>query len=98
MRYVLSLLISVSSFAAGQPRCLIVKHASVSHQVWVSGANWQYVAGEFPPDNKWKSNIRDRDIRKYKKLGWQVVIVPEKYTVAELEAAKAECSQPKEQQ
>lgn len=72
--------------------CLIVKHASVSRQVWVSGANWQYVAGDFPQGMKWKSNVTDRTIRKVKELGGRVITIQDKYTPSELEQAKAECS------
>lgn len=54
-------LLGVLLFAASchAENCLILKHASTSHQMWVSGANWQYVAGEFPPGMKWKSNVTD---------------------------------------
>jgi hypothetical protein len=58
----------------------------------VSGANWRYVAGEFPPGMKWKSNVRDRDVRKIKELGGKVVVVGQDYSIDELESAKKECS------
>lgn len=76
--------------------CLIIKHASVSRQVWVSGANWQYVAGDFPPGLDFHSNITDRYIRKIKKMGGRIVTVPEKYTAAELQQAKDECAKKEE--
>ena len=56
-----------------------------------SAANWQYVAGDFPPTMKWKSNVRDRAIRKIKQLGSRVVTVNEDYTVEELKAARQQC-------
>jgi hypothetical protein len=74
--------------------CLIVKHASAAHQFLVSGANWQYVAGEFPPGMKWKSNITDRNIRKIKQQGGRVIVIQPNYTMTDLEQAKASCSQP----
>jgi hypothetical protein len=93
MRYLLLLCFFTSAFGAddGKPNCLILKHASVSHQVWVSGSNWQYVAGDFPPGEKWRSNVTDRNVRKYKTLGWNVVMVPEKYTPADLDQALKTC-------
>ena len=99
MRYLLSLLIlllfaSASNLASDLPSCLIVKHASASRQFFVSGANWQYVAGEFPKNMKWKSNVTDRDIRKIKAQGGRVVIVKQDYGEADLEAAKRECVTP----
>lgn len=78
--------------AAEPPSCLIVKHASTARQVFVSGANWQYVAGDFPKGMKWKSNITDRNIRKIKELGGRVVIVPQNYTAADLEQAQKSCT------
>jgi hypothetical protein len=101
MRYLLGLLI-LSSFALASdlasdlPSCLIVKHASTSRQFFVSGANWQYVAGEFPKDMKWKSNVTDRDIRKIKAKGGRVIVVKPDYGVTDLEAAKRECATPPE--
>ena len=91
MKLLAFLLIAAVAFAGDAPTCLIVKHAGVSHQVWVSGANWQYVAGDFPKGMKWKSNITDRNIRKIKEDGGQVVIVPEKYSASDLEEAKKSC-------
>ena len=85
------LLASTAALAADPSSCLIVKHASTAHQAFVSGANWQYVAGEFPKGMKWKSNITDRNIRKIKESGGQVVIVPETYSIADLEEAKKSC-------
>jgi hypothetical protein len=73
---------------------LIVKHATASQQVWVSGANWRYVEGDFPAGMKWKSNITDRGIRqiKEKRKRGKVVIVPEKYSTTDLEDARKQCS------
>jgi hypothetical protein len=70
-----------------------LKHASTARQFFVSGANWQYVAGEFPKGMKWKSNITDRSIRKIKELGGRVVIVPQNYSQADLEQARKECTE-----
>lgn len=75
----------------GSSPCLIVKHASTSSQAFVSGANWRYVAGDFPKEMKWKSNITDRNIRKIKELGGRVVIVPTDYHAADLEDARKQC-------
>lgn len=94
MRYFVAFVFLVAIAAAQDQKpasCLILKHASVSSQMWVSGANWRYVAGDFPPNVKWKSNVRDGDIRKIKKLGGKVVVVGQDYTVLELESAKKEC-------
>ena len=74
------------------PTCVIVKHASTAHQMFVSGANWQFVSGDFPAGMKWKSNIPDRTIRKIKEMGGRVVIVAQTYTSADLDAAKKRCS------
>lgn len=90
MRYLLLVSLCATSFAA-QPTCLIIKHASVSRQFWVSGANWQYVSGDFPPGMKWKSNITDAYVRKIKAAGGKVVVVPEKYTAPDLDFAQKQC-------
>jgi hypothetical protein len=92
MRCLILLLVSSIAFAADSPTCLIVKHASTSRQVFVSGANWQYVAGEFPKGMKWKSNVTDRYIRKIKEVGGKVVIVPQDYSATDLAQAKTECA------
>jgi len=91
VRAILLLIVLLNLPAFGET-CLIIKHASVSHQLWVSGANWQYVEGDFPHGMKWKSNITDRNVRKIKELGGKVVIVPEKYSTAELQDARNQCS------
>ncbi len=50
MRYVVAVLWLASFvFAVDPPSCLIIRHASTSRQIFVSGANWQYVEGDFPP-------------------------------------------------
>jgi hypothetical protein len=74
--------------------CLIVRHASAAHQFLVSGANWQYVEGDFPKGMKWKSNITDRTVRKVKEMGGRVVTVPTTYSTADLEDARKQCSLP----
>ena len=74
-----------------RPAGLIVKHATTSQQMWVSGANWRYVEGDFPNGMKWKSNITDRGIRQIKEKGGKVVIVPEKYSTLDLEDARKQC-------
>lgn len=82
-----------SALAAEAPQsCLIVKHASTARQFFVSGANWQYVAGDFPPDMKWKSNITDRNIRKIREKGGKVIVIQPNYSMADLEQAKTACS------
>jgi len=101
MRYLRGLLVFLllapaSGLASDPPSCLIVKHASASRQFFVSGANWQYVAGDFPKNMKWKSNVTDRDIRKIKAEGGRVIVVKQDYGVADLEAAKRECAAPPE--
>jgi hypothetical protein len=90
MRVLLCTLALAGSMSA-QP-CLIVKHASAARQAFVSGANWQYVDGEFPTGMKWKSNITDRNIRKIKELGGKVVVVNQNYSSVDLEAAKKQCA------
>jgi hypothetical protein len=89
-RWVWLFLFAVPSFEADSS-WLIVKHASTSSQAFVSGANWRYVAGDFPKEMKWKSNITDRNIRKIKELGGRVVIVPTDYHVADVEDARKQC-------
>lgn len=98
MRRFLVLLLAVSAFAADPPSCLIIKHASTSRQIFVSGANWQYVAGDFPKGMEWKSNVTDRYVRKIKAAGGIVVILPADYTAADLADARKQCvpSSPKE--
>ena len=94
MRYLVVLfLFIVTAFAAEQPSCLIVKRASTSRQIFVSSANWEYVAGKFPKSMKGKSNITDGYIRKIKAAGGKVVIVPQEYSVADLKHAKTECEE-----
>lgn len=92
-RIVLLALLWSTSYAAAET-CLIVRHSTTSEQFWVSGANWKYVAGDFPSTMKWKSNITDRNIRKIKSLGGKVVVVTEKYSAVDLESAKKECATP----
>lgn len=92
MKLTLVLLLATSAYAADT--CLIVKHASASSQIWVSGANWRYVEGEFPQGEKWKSNITDRGIRHIKEKGGKVVVVPEKYSATDLEDARKQCANP----
>ncbi len=81
-----------SSAQAERPSCLIVKHASTARQFFVSGANWQYVAGDFPKGMKWKSNIRDRDVRKIKETGGRVVVVRPDYSADDLAQAQKACA------
>jgi hypothetical protein len=83
-------LLASGSFAADVP-CVIIRHASTARQAFVSGANWQYVEGDFPKPMKWKSNITDRNVRKIKELGGLVVTVPNVYTPADLEDARNQC-------
>jgi hypothetical protein len=92
MRLAIAVLLATSAYASGP--CLIVKHATASQQVWVSGANWRYVEGDFPAGIKWKSNITDRGIRQIKERGGKVVIVPEKYSTPDLEDARKQCGAP----
>jgi hypothetical protein len=104
MKRILSLLVFTVAFAvchaqtkppssaqAERPSCLIVKHASTARQFFVSGANWQYVAGDFPKGMKWKSNIRDRDIRKIKEMGGRVVVIRPDYSADDLAQAQKAC-------
>lgn len=90
MRFVWLLLLAGSALAEDQP-CLIIRHASTARQVWVSGANWQYVEGDFPKGMKWKSNVTDRTVRKVKEQGGKVVTIPNAYTPADLEDARRQC-------
>lgn len=91
MRYVILLLLSVGSAFAADQACLIIRHASAARQAFVSGANWQYVEGDFPKGMKWKSNVTDRTVRKVKELGGRVVTVPTTYSTADLEDARKQC-------
>jgi len=93
MRYLLSLVLCGRLLFAADQTCVILKHASTSDQVWVSGANWRYVSGDFPSGMKWKSNVTDRYVRQIKEKGGKVVIVPEKYSTADLEDARKQCAQ-----
>lgn len=88
----LSLILCLGAIAQAADTCLIVKHATTSDQIWVSGANWRYVEGDFPKGQKWKSNITDRSIRKIKELGGKVVVVPDKASVEQLEDARKQCA------
>lgn len=94
MRYAIAL-VFLSTLALAeqpQPTCLIIKHASAARQAFVSYANWQYVAGDFPPGMKWKGNVGDKDVRKVKERGGKVITLSQNYSLAELESAKQECS------
>jgi hypothetical protein len=86
-----ALIALASSAIAADETCLIIRHASTARQVFVSGANWQYVEGDFPKGMKWKSNITDRNVRKVKELGGKVVIVPNTYSPTDLEDARHQC-------
>jgi hypothetical protein len=94
MRYV-ALVLVLGSLAAAEstPACVIIRHASTARQFFVSGANWQYVEGDFPADMKWKSNVTDRTVRKVKQLGGKVVTVPNAYSPADLEDARKQCKE-----
>lgn len=83
--------LSIAAFAGEPPTCLIIRHASTSHQAFVSGASWQYVEGDFPKGIKFRSNIRDNAVRKVKELGGLVFTVPTIYTPADLEDARNQC-------
>jgi hypothetical protein len=78
--------------ASAQNTCLIIKHASTAHQAFVSGANWQYVEGDFPQGMKWKSNITDRNVRKVKELGGKVITLRPDYALIDLEDARKACA------
>jgi hypothetical protein len=88
---VLVLILTSAAFSADKPACVIIRHASTSRQIWVSGANWQYVEGDFPKGMKWKSDVTDRTVRKVKELGGRVVTIPNVYTTADLEDARKQC-------
>ena len=64
--------------ASRVPTCVIIRHASTARQFLVSGANWQFVEGDFPKGMKWKSNVTDRTVRKIKEMDGKVVIVPKR--------------------
>ncbi len=81
-----------SSAQAERPSCLIVKHASTAARFFVSGAEWQYVAGDFPKGMKWKSNIGDRYVRKIKKMGGRVVVIRRDYSADDLAQAQKACA------
>lgn len=93
MRLLILLLVlsAAVAFGADAPTCLIIRHASTSHQAFVSGASWQYVEGDFPKGMKFRSNIRDNAVRKVKELGGLVFTVPTIYTPADLEDARNQC-------
>jgi hypothetical protein len=94
MRYVVAVLALASlASAADSPPCVIIRHASTARQFFVSGANWQYVEGDFPAEMKWKSNVTDRTVRKVKQLGGKVVTVPNAYSAADLEDARKQCKE-----
>lgn len=96
MRYLVLLLLSVSC-CASDSTCLVIKHASAARQAFISGANWQYVAGDFPKGMKWKSNVTDRYVRKVKENGGHVATVPQEYSSADLKSAFETCKAETEQ-
>lgn len=71
----------VSDKASREP-CLIVKHAS-GFSAFENNANWEYVAGDFPKDMKWKGHLTDRNIRQIKAKGWPVQILGANEEVAQ---------------
>ena len=92
MRYFVALVVLVAlAYAERKQTCVIIRHRTVNQQLWVSGANWEYVSGDFPDEMKWKSNITDRNVRKIKELGGKVVIVNHDYTTDELKHAEENC-------
>jgi hypothetical protein len=95
MRYLAVLvLMAACAVAADNPSCVIIRHASATRQIFVSGANWQFVEGDFPKGMKWKSNVTDRNVRKIKELGGRVITIPTNYTVADLADAREQCKKP----
>ena len=90
-RVVLLAILTSAAFSADKPTCLIIRHATTALQAFVSGANWQYVEGDFPKGMKWKSNVTDRTVRKVKELGGRVITIPNAYSTADLEDARKQC-------
>jgi hypothetical protein len=51
----------------------------------------EYVWGEFPEGMKFKSGLKDGDVRKIREKGGRVIVLPQPYTHDDLEAAKKSC-------
>jgi hypothetical protein len=92
LRYARITFVLIGCASAVDQPCVILKHASTARQAFVSGANWQYVSGDFPAPMKFKSNVTDRNVRKIKELNGKVVIVPENYSQVDLEDARKQCA------
>src|SRR5579862_5973014 len=85
------------SIQAGQEKakqsCVIVQHTEMT-----GIATWsrnyrplEYVWGDFPEGMKFKSGLRDGDIRKIQQKGGRVIVLPKPYTHDDLEDAKKSC-------
>jgi len=95
MRYLAAiLLLSTIALAENPSHCLIVSQPNAFGWTYNSTRRMHYVAGDFPTGMKWKSNLSDSDIRKIREAGTEVVIVPPKYTAADVEEAKKTCANP----
>lgn len=95
-RAVVVLLFASCSVAADHP-CVILRNyprkAADAFTRWTVPPPYQYVEGEFPKGFKFRSEIRDKHVRKIQEMGGRIVIIPSDYKASDLDDARKRCSE-----
>lgn len=60
---------------------------------WTTPPPYEYVEGDYPKDFKFRTEIRDKHIRKIKELGGKIQIIKSDYTPTDLADARKRCTQ-----
>jgi len=93
MRYLIWLFLFVVPSFAAESTCVILKnHVKKTAEAFM---RWT-VEGGFPKGFKFHSEIDDKQIRKIKEQGGQVVIIKPDYALADLQDARKQCESPAE--
>jgi len=88
------LLLASSAYGADGPKpCLILSQPHAWGWTYNSTRRMHYVAGEFPKGIKFRNNLSDKDVREIEAAGTKVIVLQPKYTMDDVEKARAQCSQ-----
>ena len=86
----------ITALAADSP-CVILRDyprkTADAFTRWTTPPPFEYVEGDFPKGFKFRTEIRDKHVRKIKELGGKIVIIKTDYTPADLLDARNRCSQ-----
>jgi hypothetical protein len=97
MRYVVSVLLFTAFSVAADHACVILRNyprkTADAFTRWTVPPPYQYVEGDFPKGFKFRSEIRDKHVRKIQELGGKVVIIPSDYQPSDLDDARKRCTQ-----